>query len=44
MVVTLLGIVTLVNVVHLEKTAFPMPVTGQPSSVLGISTAPPEPV
>jgi hypothetical protein len=44
MLVTLLGMVTLVRRVHQENASYPMLVTGRPLIVLGMVTAPPEPV
>ena len=44
MLVTLLGIVTLVTLDLPENAEFPMLVTGMPSMISGMVTAPPEPV
>src|ERR1039458_9132864 len=43
MLVTLLGIVKLVRLVHSENALVPMLVTGRPLIVSGMLTAPPEP-
>jgi hypothetical protein len=44
MLVTLLGIVTLVKVALLEKAISPIAIVGYPPSVAGIDIAPPAPV
>ena len=44
MLVTLLGIVTLVRLVQKQNVIAPMLVTGRPLIVLGMATSPPEPV
>jgi hypothetical protein len=44
MFVTLLGIVTLVKLLLYANALAAMPVTGNPSIVLGMATAPPGPV